>query len=83
MKMAATRRTQLLMDTEEYKRLEAEARRRGCSVGELVRLAVRQTYLMPNPEKGPIVDALLGMNLPRMDWKRAKKDIESGHENLH
>jgi hypothetical protein len=81
--MAATHRTQLLMEPEEYKRLKAEARRRGCSVGELVRLAVRRTYLAPSPEKGPIVDAILGMKLPRIDWKRAKKDIESGHENLH
>jgi hypothetical protein len=71
------------MDPEEYKRLKAEARRRRCSIGELVRLAVRRAYLTPVPEKGPIVDALLRMNLPRMGWKRAKKDIESGHENLH
>lgn len=76
--MAATRRTQLLMEPEEYKRLQAEARRRGCSVGELVRLAVRRTYLSSDPEKGPIVEAILGMQLPRVDWKRAKKEIRGG-----
>jgi len=81
--MAATHRTQLLMDPEEYKRLKAEARKRGCSVGELVRLAVRKTYLEKNPEKGPIVEAILGMRLPRIAWKRAKKEIQSGHEIVY
>jgi hypothetical protein len=71
------------MEPEEYKRLQAEARRRGCSVGELVRLAVRRTYLASHAEKGPIVEAILDMKLPRMEWKRSKKEIESGHENLH
>jgi hypothetical protein len=81
--MAATRRTQLLMEPEEFKRLKAEARRRGCSVAELIRSAVRQIYLAPPPEKGHIVDAILSMQLPKMEWERAKKDIESVHENLY
>ena len=74
--MAATHGTQLLMESEEYKRLKAEARRRGCSVAELIRQAVRRAYLTPILEKGPIVDAILNMKLPRLDWKRAKREIE-------
>ena len=81
--MAATRRTQLLMEPEEFKRLKAEARRRGCSVAELIRSAVRQAYLAPNPDKGLIVEAILNMRLPKIEWETAKKEIESAHANLH
>jgi hypothetical protein len=71
------------MEPEDFKRLKAEARRRGCSVAELIRSAVRQIYFSPGPEKGPIVNAILEMKLPATDWRFAKKDIEKGHENLH
>jgi hypothetical protein len=81
--MAATRRTQLLMEPEEFKRLKAEAHNRGCSVAELIRSAVRQIYLEPPPKKEQIVDAILNMKLPKIDWERAKKDIETAHANLH
>jgi len=80
--MAATRRTQLLMDPEEFRRLEALARQRRTSVAELIRWAVRETYLAPKPDRGPIVDAILGMGLPVIDWKRARKRIEEGHAGL-
>lgn len=43
--MAATRRTQLLMDPDEFKQLRALARRRKTSVAELIRCAVRESYL--------------------------------------
>jgi hypothetical protein len=39
--MAATRRTQLLMEPDEFKRLKDEAHNRRCSVAELIRSAVR------------------------------------------
>jgi len=81
--VAATHRTQLLMEPKEYQQLKAEARRRGCSIAELIRSAVRQTYLAPHPNKGPIVDAILGMRLPKIDWKRAKQEIKRAHESLH
>lgn len=80
--MAATRRTQLLMEPEDYRRLRAEARRRKTSVAALVRAAVRETYLAPKPERGPIVDAILQMGLPALDWKRAKREIEAGHADV-
>jgi hypothetical protein len=81
--MAATHRTQLLMEPEEFKRLKTEAHRRGCSVAELIRSAVRQIYLEPAPEKRQIVDSILNMKLPKIEWERARKDIESSHANLH
>ena len=53
--MATTRRTQLLMEPEEFKRLQRLARRRKTSVADLIRSAVRQAYLAPAPPSGPIV----------------------------
>jgi hypothetical protein len=80
--MGATQRTQLLMDPEEFRLLKNEARRRKTSVAELIRSAVRDAYLAPKPDRGPIVDAILAMRLSRIDWKRAVKEIEAGHAGL-
>jgi hypothetical protein len=43
--MAAVRRIQLLIDSDELKQLCALARRRRTSVAELIRCAVRESYL--------------------------------------
>jgi predicted transcriptional regulator len=80
--MAATRRTQILMDPEEFRRLKALAERRHSSMAELIRSAVRQTYLAPQPDRRPIVEAILQMKLPKTDWKKVKKEIEEGHAGL-
>jgi len=81
-KMAATRRTQLLMEPGEFRRLRAEARRRNTSMAELIRSAVRATYLSQEPDRRPIVEAILHMDLPVMDWKRVRKEIESAHADI-
>ena len=80
--MAATRRTQLLMEPGEFGRLQAEARRKKTSVAELIRVAVRKAYLSHEPDRRPIVDAILSMGLPAMDWKRVKKQIERAHADI-
>jgi hypothetical protein len=80
--MGTTQRTQLLMDPEEFRLLKSEARRRKTSVAELIRSAVRDAYLAPRPDRGPIVDAILAMRLPRISWRRAVKEIEAGHAGL-
>ena len=80
--MAATRRTQLLMNPEEFKQLRALARRRKTSVAELIRCAVRESYLKTPPDRKPLVDAILDLNLPKVDWKKAKKEIEDAHAGL-
>ncbi len=77
--MAATRRTQLLMEPDEYKRLQREARRRKVSVAQLIRSALRRTYLAEQSDPLPIVEAIVSMALPHIDWKKAKKEIEAGH----
>lgn len=80
--MPATRRTQLLMEPDEFRKLQAAARRRRTSVAELIRSAVRATYLSPAIDRRPIVEAILAMGLPAGDWKRAKREIEAGHADV-
>jgi hypothetical protein len=77
--MPVTRRTQILMDPDEFRRLRALAERRKSSVAELIRAAVLEAYLAPRPERQPIVDAILQMRLPKINWKKLKKEIEAGH----
>ena len=81
--MRATRRTQLLMDPEEHRRLRELARRKKTSVGNLIRTAVRDTYLRPQEiDRKPVVEAILQMNLPPLSWKRARREIEAAHARL-
>jgi hypothetical protein len=50
-RMALNKRTEVLFDEVEYEKLRREAARRGVSVGELVREAVRRAYLHPSDER--------------------------------
>jgi hypothetical protein len=49
--MALSRRTEVLFDEAEYGALKREADRRGTSVGELVREAVRRLYGNPSEQR--------------------------------
>ena len=80
--MAATRRTQLLMDPEEFRQLRTLARRKKTSVAELIRSAVRQSYLAPPPDRRRLVEGILELKLPKMSWKKLKKEIEAAHAGL-
>jgi hypothetical protein len=80
--MPTTRRTQILMDPEEYRRLRKVAQRKNTSVAELIRLAVREVYFTREAEREPTVEAILAMRLPKITWKRAKKEIEAGHAGV-
>jgi hypothetical protein len=80
--MPATRRTQLLMDPDEFRQLRALARRRKTSVAELIRSAVREAYLAASPDRRPLVEAILKLKLPKMRWKKVKKEIEEAHAGL-
>lgn len=80
--MAVTRRTQLLMDPEEFRRLRAVARKKKTSVAELIREAVRGAYLRPQPNRRALVDAILQTKLPAMEWKKVRKEIGAGHASI-
>ena len=80
--MAPTRRAQILMEPEEFRRLQSIARKRKTSVANLIRSAVRETYLAPQPERRPIVDAILRMRLSVPDWKDVREELDRGHAGL-
>jgi hypothetical protein len=80
--MAATQRTQLLMEPEEFRRLRRLAREKKTSVAELIRSALRATYLAPPPDRKTIVESILQMRLPTTEWKKARKEIEASHAGV-
>jgi len=45
------KKTTILFDSDEYERLKGIARRRKCSVGELVRSALRKEHMLSAPAK--------------------------------
>jgi hypothetical protein len=75
--MAASRRFEFLMDTDQYAQLRALARRRKTSVAELIRCAVRSSYLKAPADRELLVNAILDLELPNIDWTKAKKDIRT------
>jgi predicted aminopeptidase len=70
------------MEPEEFRRLQALARRRKTSVAHLIREAVRETYLAAEPQKRPIVEAILAMRLALPDWESVREELDRGHAGL-
>lgn len=84
--MGLTRRTQLLLDPGEHRRLRAEARRRKTTVAELIRSAVRQVYLTDSEEsrdkRREAMDDLLSIRLPfTIEWSEAKEILDSRYDD--
>ena len=80
--MAATRKAQVLMEPDEYRRLAAIAHSRGVSLSELVRAAVRERYLQETPPLGEAVARICAMELPiPSDWEELERLIEERHDD--
>jgi len=77
--MARTKRAQILMEPDEYQRLEEIASVRGCSVAQLIRLAVKERYLVSVNDRLAAVEALVSMELPIGDWDQLKAELEEKH----
>lgn len=78
--MALTKRTQVLLDPEQYRQLKEEAKARSTSVGELVRRALKQTFLQSEQEKRlQALERILAMELPVSSWEQMEKEIEEGY----
>ena len=74
--MALTKRVELLLEPEQYARLEEIARVRKESVGALIRRAVQREYLQPTQgQKRAALGRLLHQDMDFGSWERAKKDI--------
>lgn len=74
--MALTKRVELLLDPEQYARLEEIAKARQESVGALIREAVAREYLQPAQEqKRAALRRLLRQQVDFGPWEQAKKAI--------
>lgn len=77
--MARSKRAQVLMEPEEYRRLEEIARREGVSVAELVRTAVRERYLPDVERRRDALARFLGeapaLDLP--DWETLEAELST------
>ena len=74
-----SKRVEVLFDPKQYAGLEQEARRRGESVGSLVREAVERQYLLPSrEERRTALRDLLSIKLDIGSWEEAKEEIIRG-----
>jgi hypothetical protein len=80
--MGLTKRVQVLMEPEQYKKLVLVAGFRGTSVGDLLRQAAQQVYLARPDHSHSIVDGIAGMDLPVDDWEQLKEELEEAHDDL-
>ena len=78
--MAATKRAQILMEPEEYSRLEELARQRRVSVAALIRDAVRQRYFFGHQERRAAVDTICSLNLAVESWELVEAEIAAAHD---
>jgi hypothetical protein len=78
--MARTRRAQILMEPEEYARLENLAARQGKSVGELIRQAVARTYFARGANHAHVLQELFDLEIEAEDWSNLGEEMEEAHD---
>jgi hypothetical protein len=76
----ALRKTQVLLESDEYEHLEEIAQRRGVSVDELIRLAVREKFLSSLRPRFEAADAICRMEIPLGDSKTLEDEVAEAHE---
>jgi hypothetical protein len=71
-----SKRVEVLFDPKQYEGLDREARRRGKSMGWLIREAVERQYLAPSrQERQEAVRWLTSQNFDLPSWEEAKEII--------
>jgi len=78
--MANVRKTQILLEPEEYEHLRGIATRRGVSVGELIHAAIREKYLPSLHPRLEAADAICRLSIPMGDWAEIEAEIATAHE---
>ncbi|MGI9034240.1 MAG: CopG family transcriptional regulator [Acidimicrobiales bacterium] len=76
--MSLSERTQVLLSPQQRDRLEATARRRGVSVGAVVREAINAYLESPNRSRRSALADLFSMETPVDAWPVMKDEIERG-----
>ena len=77
--MARTREAQVLLEDEEYDRLEAIAVQRGVSLSDLIREAVRDRYTPLTEQRKRAVEAICQLSIPLPDWDVLEREISEAH----
>jgi hypothetical protein len=76
-----SRRVQLLLSPEQYKRLEAIADAEGLSVGALIRRAIDRLQGPPRQTKRlKAVRRIAAMSLPVGDWEQMERESMESHD---
>ena len=74
------KRTQILMEPDEYQRLQVIAERERVSVAELIRTAVRDRYLRTPMDREQIVQDILDTELPfTVEWETVEQETTEAH----
>jgi len=76
--MALTKRVQVLMDPDDYRKLGEMARRRKLSVGELLRSAATEKHLARGTHMHALVDEMAALVLDADEWPELRKEILEG-----
>ena len=78
--MTLAKRAQVLLDEEQYKKLEQLARQKKVSVGALIREAIEKVYHLGKKDRIQAVRKIAAMNLPVDEWEKMEKEIIEGAE---
>ncbi len=71
--VALSRRVEVLFEEGEYEALKREAERLGMSFGEIVREAVRRSYLVPSAEqRHAAIQRILSREVDIGTWEEVK-----------
>jgi ribbon-helix-helix CopG family protein len=77
--MARTREARVLLEDEEYERLETLAGQRGISVSDLIREAVRDRFTPVAEQRRRAFEAICRLQLPIADWGNLDEEIGQAH----
>lgn len=77
--MASTREARVLLEDEEYERLETLANQRGVSVSDLIREAVRDRFTPLAEQRKRAVEAICRISIPLPPWDVLEAEIAEAH----
>lgn len=77
--MAATKQAKVLLEPEEYAALEDLARKRGTTLSELIREAVRDRYILLKAEREKALEEIFRLEIPVTDWATFEEEIEQAY----
>lgn len=71
-------KTTILLASSEYEHLKRKAVEAKSTMGELIRLAIRQVYLVKPKKKKSSWNQISKLNAPVSDWETMEKEILKG-----